>query len=424
MNDKNLHKQAGGEWFINKILEGTSFAGTGTKQELVELEKNLRQLIQVKMYPYKYIEDFLVSQGYHYNDIRQVFNEVTGVAVEDFLESDSAIMETPACVPSYNLGWGPAKSKVDFYFIMPWAIGYSIFSQKDDLEREEIDNFTIIEDARAAIKGLVKEYHQYNKVVDLDLNKPKSDWYDGFSEPRFSSLSEQGTAMLDYLKVSGTLKAPKSALAYVKDGYFNGLIGKEDFTILSAKFIKEADLSEVEKEEVEEKQSDALATLEDDESSKMLQDELKESSPQDFFDNQVDDEGISDLGPIIDSVTEYLRGKEASIAPEFKLLMPSLKYQAVATYESNDSNVNTQDSKPIEFLNSSGVVSVMLEIVNTKMPEGSNTKKGYIVFSIIDGQLQTTGTFKGKDRKLYALDKQGLTKYFDGAEKHADIPLF
>jgi hypothetical protein len=420
-----FNKQAGsGTYMMEKMMEGTAFAGTGTPQELVELEKNLRQLIQVKMYPYNYLEKYLVSQGYQQSDIRNVFKQITGVPVEDFLSDNANMMSTPAAIPSYNMGWGEAKgSKFDYLFIMPWVAGYSIFGQKGDFHREEIGNYPLLADAREDIMGKVKEYHQHDKVVNLDLDKPKENHFSGFSEPKFSTLSADGRSVEEYITMSGTDKNPLVASAYVKDAYFNGLISKPDFVILSARYIKAAD----DKEKADEDKAaakDDVKALADKEDATLLDDVIKEDSPQAFFDSQVGKQDAHNLTPFLDSIGEYLAAKSAEIAPEYMFSLKSFKYQAVEKFEAHEKNVNTSDSRPIEMLNSSGVIAVMLNIGSAKQSKDAAKKFAYMVFSVIDGALQTTGTFKGTDGKVYALSKEGVAKYFGGSDEKQDIKLF
>ena len=97
--NKELHTFASGSFLITKMLEGTPFAGTGTKQELVELEKNLRQLLQLRMYPYPYIEKYMVSQGYRENDIRNIFREITGLKASDLAAESQQLMTVPGMIP-------------------------------------------------------------------------------------------------------------------------------------------------------------------------------------------------------------------------------------------------------------------------------------------------------------------------------------
>ena len=422
---KNLSREAGsGTFEMAKMLEGTAFAGTGTPQEQVELEKNLRQLIQVKMYPYSYLESYLMGQGYQQSDIRQIFKEITGVSIEEFLKDDINVLATPAAIPSYNMGWGESRNKkFDYYFIMPWVSGYSIFGQKGDFHREEISNHSIIEDAREELKGMVKKYRQYDKTVDLDMEKPKEDWFSSFSDKKFSNISEQGRAVADYLTMSGSDKDPKRASAYVKDAYFNGLIQKEDFTILSARYIKAAE----EKDKAEEDKSaakDDVKALVDKEESALLDDVIKEDSPQAFFDSQVGKQKVDHLTPFLDSIGEYLQAKSAEVAPDYEFSLKSFKYQSVDKFEGHEKNVNSPSSRPIEFLNSSGVIAVMLNVSSAKVSKDTAKKFAYMVFSVIDGALQTTGTFKGVDGKVYALSHEGMEKYFGDDEQNQDMKLF
>jgi hypothetical protein len=422
---ETLKKQAGGAYPITKYLEGTPFAGTGTPQEIVELEKNMRQLLQVKMYPYSYIENYMMSQGYLQSDIRQVFKEITGVSVQEFHGEDANIMTVPAAIPSYNLGWGEAKAKkFDFYFIMPWVAGYAIFGQKGDFHREEVSSHHIIEDAREELKGLVKEYRQYDKVVDLGMEKPKEDWFSGFSEAKHknAALSADGLSIDEYITMSGTHLDPKRASAYVKDAYFNGLLNQADFAILSAKYITAAE----EKDKADEEKAAAgedVKALVDKEETAVLDDVIKEDSPQAFFDGQVGKQRVDNLTPFMESIGEYLAAKSAEVAPDYNFAMKSFKYQAVDPFQSQEKNVTTA-TRPIEFLNSSGVIAVMLNVGSAKMAKELNKKFAYMVFSVIDGKLQTTGTFKGTDGKVYALSREGMEKYFGDEEQKNEMKLF
>jgi hypothetical protein len=421
-----FNKRAGGSgsYMMEKMMEGTAFAGTGTPQELVELEKNLRQLIQVKMYPYSYLEKYLVSQGYQQSDIRNVFKTITGVPVEDFLSDNSNMMSTPAAIPSYNMGWGEAKgSKFDYLFIMPWVAGYSIFGQKGDFHREEISNHPVLAEAREEIMGKVKEYHQHDNVVNLDMDKPKENHFSGFSEPKFSALSAEGRSVEEYMAMLGTDKNPIAASAYVKDAYFNGLISKPDFVILSARYIKAAE----EKEKAAEDKASAkddVKTLADKADAALLDDVIKEDSPQAFFDAEVGKDKVDNLTPFLESIGEYLAAKSAEVAPQYIFSLKSFKYQAVDKFEAHEKNVNTSSSKPVEMLNSSGVIAIMLNVGSAKLSKDAAKKFAYMVFSVIDGALQTTGTFKGTDGKVYALSKEGMEKYFGDAEDKNDIKIF
>lgn len=421
---ERFQRIASGEYFITKYMEGTPFAGTGTPQELVELEKNLRQLIQVKMYPYSYLEKYLVGQGYQQSDIRHTFKTITGVPVEDFLADNANMMSTPACIPSYNMGWGEAKgAKFDYMFIMPWVAGYSIFGQKGDFHREEIGNYPELSEAREELQGKVKEYHQHDKVVNLDMDKPKENHFTGFSEPRFSNLSAEGRSVQEYLAMSGTDKDPKTAGTYVKDAYFNSLITKSDFVTLSSIYIAAAE----EKEKAEEGKKDAkedVDKLTEREEGTLLADVVKEDSPQAFFDNQSNKPKVDNLTPFLESIGEYLAAKTAEVAPDYEFSLKSFKYQTVDKFEAHEKNVSTSNSSPVEFLNSSGVIAIMLNVSSAKMSKDSNKRFAYMVFSVIDGALQTTGTFKGVDGKVYSLSKEGMEKYFGDAEAKKDVKLF
>ncbi len=397
----NRQAAGSGTWFMSQMMAGVAFAGTGTKQEITELENNLRQLLQSKMFPYSYIEDYLMGCNYRQDMIRKLFTQITGLSPHDFLRDDAEILTVPAAIPSYNLGWGVSKAKkFDFYFIMPWVSGYSIFAQKGELDRSEIKNFLVLEDAREELKQLVKEYRQHDKVVDLDVKKETD--CSSFSEPRRAALSTEGKSIDDYLSVVSAGVRTEQANAYIKDAYFNGLISADDFQILSNRYLKAAE-------------ANALQDAEDRLAASTVSAEIKESSPQAYFENQTSDTEVTNVTPLLDKIHDYLAKKSAAVSPDFKFSLVSFKYKSVDKYESNEKNVSTSTSRPLEFLSSTGVVSVVLLFTSAELPADGEGRYGLMVFSILDGDLQTTGNFKGSDGKLYALDREGVSKYFADA---------
>ena len=425
--NKELHSFASGSFLITKMLEGTPFAGTGTKQELVELEKNLRQLLQLRMYPYSYIEKYLVSQGYRDSDIRNIFQEITGLKASDIAAENQQLMTVPGMIPQENLGWGEAKgNEYEFLFVMPWLVGYAVFGQKCECEREEVQRFDILEDAREYVKKHVKEYKQFDQVIDVKLNKPKADWFSSFTEPKFSSLSEQGIAVLDFVRYVGGGVPTKKNAQYIKDAYFNGLLSKDDFTILASKFITAEAEDEAAESGKEEKLEKELSDLEKSEAMSPIDDEIKEDSPNAFFDNQSKADGIASLSPMTAGVEQFLISKSKELSPDFSMAMRSFKFISMSKIPDLDKNVTTSTSRPDEMLQNTGVTAVILNIQNNKLQGSDGTKPAMMVFSLRNGKLHTNGVFKGVGGGVYAMTKEGMHKYFADmglSENEAEAPM-
>lgn len=390
---EDMKKYAAGEWLIEKMMEGTYFAGTGTKQELIELEKNLRHLLQLKMYPYLYIENYLMQQGYSQKDIRRIFYEITGVKATDFLAEDAMVKDVPDEIPSINLGWGESKSKkYDYLFIMPWLYGFSIFGQKGDLEREIIKSFDILEDAREELKKMVKEYRQFNRVPELKPHKVTEDWASSFSEPKYSSLSEAGKSIADFIKLAKGSLGTEESIKYIKSAYYDRTITKDDLAILLK-------IAENEKEE------ETSVDIED----VNMQQELKENTPNSFYEHQI--EKKQNVSHYIEQIENYLDEKNKEISPTYKLYLKSFKYIETNPVYSDPPNVEGP-SKTYEPLKSEGSIAVVLDVKNTNLPEGNNIKPVLIVFSIVDGKLETSGIIKDINENKNSLTREGLDNLF------------
>ena len=422
----NLNKEASGAWLIQKMLEGIQYAGTNTKQELVELEKNLSQLLQLRMYPFSYIEKYLMSQGYPQHEIRNAYRKITGIAIEKELEEDYLVMTVPGSIPQINMGWGPAKgTEYEYIFAMPWLVGYAVFGQKGDTDRCEIQRFDLLEDARDYVRKHVKEYHQFDKVLEPSEKKHKGGEFNAFSEPKFAKLSEQGMAVYDYVKYVGGGKADKRNSKYIKDAYFNGLLSKEDFTILASKFVvSDVDSPESQGPAVDD-QEKALADLEAVESEIPVEEELKENSPDDFLMSQTREDGVQDLNSMTSGITKYLEAKVRELQPEYSLTLKSLKYIPLAQIRDLEQNVTTHNSRPDEPLSSTGVMAVLLNLQSAKLRGPENAKTVMMTFSLQRGEIKTRGVFKDSRGVIYEMGKSGIEKYFSeigmGGSENDDI---
>jgi hypothetical protein len=172
-----------------------------------------------------------------------------------------------------------------------------------------------------------------------------------------------------------------------------------------------------------------LADLEKSEAMSPIDDEIKEDSPNAFFDNQSKADGVADLSPMTAGVEKFLVQKSKELQPDFAISMKSFKFISMSKIPDMEKNVTTSTSRPDEMLQSTGVTAVVLNVKNAKVQGAEGTKPVMMVFSLRNGKLHTNGVFKGIGGGVYAMSKEGMHKYFvdmgvtaDGAE--APMNLF
>lgn len=390
-----MHKQAAGEWSIAKHLDGTSYAGTRTKEELKELEINLMNLLSLRLYPYSYIEKTLISKGYDLTDIRRAFEHITGISANSYLEGllYKNIYEVPHTIPTYNLGWGVSKNKnYDYIFVMPYVYGYAIFGQKGEFQREIIKMFSSkeLKTALTELKKLVKEVNSLNEVYEGKL-KDKNPTPDltMFSEPKYASLSEECKAIVDYLKTSNV--SPKKAIEFIKESYYTGSISNTDYVALKTFFTKKA------------KEDDPLE-------STNIKKEISEVSANEYFENELEGEDESmNLMEGLEEIKKYLSEKQSQIS-NYTFDIYSFKYKTLKDIKTLQPNIESEDLKAIETLKSKGYIAIILAIKSKKTDE---TKYGLFLFTLVNGDLHTSGSFKGTDNKVYSFTEEGLDTYFE-----------
>lgn len=153
-------------WEILRYMQGLYYAGTGSKQEILELEKQLRELV-AKGLPYSYIEDYLIRMGYQLKTIKTVFRALTGVDAAVY-GNGMKVLDTPGCLPGINSGWGKAKGKdYDYYFIMPWNFAFAVFGQKGDMVRNELEQFNTLREARDFLEKKVATAYYYDPPLEI-----------------------------------------------------------------------------------------------------------------------------------------------------------------------------------------------------------------------------------------------------------------
>jgi hypothetical protein len=415
---KIMQKKQAGLWDITRQLADVSYSGTGTKAELVELEENMRDLLEQKVYGYKFIEGFLISIGYNLNKIRQTFKRLTGIDPQVYMDTQP-YLDTPGSIPGINYGWGEAKGKeYDYLFIMPYNLGFSTFGQKGDLERVEVKYFATLEEAQDYTKKKVKEFFVHDPVVNIKkLEKPderrmSENWPIG---TKTSSLNHLFTYMD---KFSETMSLTEKQ-ALLENALEHGNLTEEDFhraamhygIIKTAKpdIVKTTDTGEVDvKNIIKEDLSEAKDKLVD---TKTLDEELEEITPQTYFDKNKRDVQDTVVPEAVTAIQVFFDELNQSLA-DFEVNVFSFKYMKQLTTDKIEKTVGVGNKPVEEHFSSSGNISVILDVKDKALPEGKNIKQGLSVFSIVGNDVHSSGTFKGEDGKIYGMNQAGMEEFF------------
>jgi hypothetical protein len=406
-----------GIWDLTRQMEGITYSGTGTKQEMIELEENMRSLIKEGIYPYRYIENYLISIGYNLNKIRKVFKKLTGMDPETYLDTQS-YLDTPSTIPGISYGWGQSKDKkYDYYFIMPYNLGYEIFGQKGDLQRDEVAYFASLNEARESLQKKVKEVKYFDKVLTLkDLPEYT---YPELSEPLpIGTKTASYQKLLKHLDLVGVSMQPFEKLALLKEELMKGNINKREFKELLkvAGFNKmaEPDIKSIDEkgdEDAKEKTKEEILELTKKVKEVPFEEEVGATTPQEFFDEQTENVFETSTAKVTDEILKYLAEVNTNLY-KYSISMKSFKYMSRQVSEKIEKTPTITGQHPEEYFTSSGVVAVVINIKAKELPEGENVKQGLVVFSIIDGDVVSSGTFKGRDNEEYALSEEGFENYF------------
>jgi hypothetical protein len=410
-------KRQAGIYDITRQLSNIQYSGSGLKQELVELENNMRELLSDGTYGYKYIEGFLISIGYNLNKIRQTFKRLTGIEPQVYLDAQP-VLDTPGTIPGVNYGWGKSKDKkFDYYFVMPYKVGYSVFGQKGDLVREEISYVASLDEARDALKKKVADIQIYDEIVSIEKLAPKNNQYLSENFP-FGTKTAEYEAIEKYFTIAGQNMQLLEKKAILEDALSTGKISEVEFRHLAEQSgiirFAEPDIEKTNKEgdpDVARMTTKEVMEEEDKIDKNPIQEELDEQTHMQFFEKNKDKKTGGDVTESMRFIMEYLENVNEQLA-QFTVNYRSLKYIAKDVLDRIEKTPRVGDDKAEEVLSSSGTVSVLLDIIDKTLPPEKNKKQGLLIFSIIGGEVLVNDVFKGEDNKPYALNETGFEKYF------------
>lgn len=391
-SDKHITKEAStGQWQTYRTLEGDPFAGTGTKAELVELERRMREIIATGLYPYMTMENQLISHGYGQEKIRCLFKKLTGLTPEEF-QNPQGYIESPPEIPRLSVAWGLSKKKDAIaYFIQPWNFGYAIFCQKDDRTRDIIAEFDSRGEALDKLAKYTKEVVTYNKPMDLKLTDPD---LRSLGEPKpIGTKTAAAKQILDHFDMIGRSMQHSEKLSIIKNAFQTGSIPEEDYiTLLKLSGVKMA------AEQVDEKEH----------SAEMDKPVDVAETPDDFL-NSVSEDKRLEIGSVFNEIESFIAevNKDSN---DSQINIKGIRYLRKDLPVSN-SNISTASQTVNDVFNTNGIISVILECQQLDKPVNTPAKFGVAVFSVVGDSLVTSGQFKGENDKLYSLNGDGVLEY-------------
>jgi len=416
--DERQFKRTGEKYDIVRSLEDHVYAGTGTKAELIELECNLMFLLNEKKYGWNYIANYLRNLGYQDNIVRITFRKLTGVDPSIY-HDPQPFLDTPSTIPGISYGWGKAKDKkYDYYFIMPYNLGYQVFGQKGDLQRDEVVYFLALTASREYLEKHTHEAFWWDKIEKYKINEKKLDKQE-LSEPLPIGTK---TAKYQFLKSEfdkmGEMTTYTERRAMIKIAMDKKELPAEEGLELLAKYgfnkYANPDVESLTDQGDANKKNELIEDLEneaDEMMNKPLEEELNEVTPDSFFQPYRDDASSKDLHLFIKEVMDYLDALNAD-TKDYKVNMQSFKYVKKSSSSRLEENIITPNSNIEEMFLTGATIAVIMTITDNSLSAENNTKMGMTIFTVVNGSVITTGTFKGVDDKVYSLSEEGMEKYF------------
>jgi hypothetical protein len=189
--EETKRKASARDWNISHQYADVFYAGTNTRPERIELERNLKRMINEGRFSYKFMEGYLISLGYQRDEIVRAFKHLTGIHPYDLL-NPGKFLSTPPTIPGISMGWGVAKDKTyDFYFINPYNWGFALFGQKGDTQRDVVEMYITSDKAIAGLKDHVKEAMLFDEPLTKDVMKDFKD-----EGPELSTLDSNPSILL------------------------------------------------------------------------------------------------------------------------------------------------------------------------------------------------------------------------------------
>jgi len=388
-----------GNMEMTRALYDVRFVRSGTPEELLEVEKHLRMMIDQGL-AYRFMERFLMTMGYLPHTIRRAFKNLTGVRPEDVVNYENYFM-SPGCIPTFNMGWGKAKGKdKGFFFIMPMTDYYGIFHQVDDRTRVEVSRHPELQDAIEACRKLVVRLERWDPPVK-DVKRPDVVPSEMYRQPQlYMSASAIQLAELFQTTYSKPLR-----VGLITTAFRSGAITDTERRYLLSIYA-DGDVLETEKKEqgVEEQRK-----AEKDAMKKLTPGE--EKTPDESLGEVVEEDRQFELTPSdVDKFAREFFEKLQQSFPEFRFTHRESKYSVKRPLGKK----NMSDERDV--LNAIGQLEVYFYVFDTTVPvvKGQNPKVAGTVFTRgADQKTIPPEHFKSQDGQEYAFDEGGLLALFE-----------
>ena len=398
--------------YYGNIQGRPAYKSPAYQKHVDELRGNLMMMMGNRM-SYRSIEDYLVTVGYTIDDIRQVFQSLTGVdPVKLEYARQADVNNTPATIPWYSLAWGWAKKKgAQAYFVNPSSLGsetglFTVYCQVDDMTRIEVGNFILANEAIAHLAGLVKRVHRYDMPIQDEVEFALADFKDEPEKPEYR-------VMANYfwdLQRKGNLDI-EAAEKSVKSAVYSGSLSPEEGKMMLELHVYAAP-PDVKPQQME--ISDTMPQVDQSsvgyqQKSTDVMDEVGQNTPQDFF-REVLPERLDAVVPAhMKDVMAYISHRQKDMT-EFDIGLHSLRY---TKHESMHSLVETSPESGRPSGPPNATVAIVLTIKDRTLPEGDNGKFALAVFFVNpDGDIGTSDSLKGEDDVIYGFSEDGLRQYF------------
>lgn len=382
-----------------KTLQGIYYAGTGLPEEMLEIEKHIRELIDAG-YTYMFIERLLMSYGYQYKMVRHMFELLTGMCATDAV--NYKWQYSPGNIPGLTLGWGIAKNGKSAYFIMPIGNWYCIFHQIDDQHREEESKHLLLTEAVEALGKLVKKVERWDPPIKED-KKSKIDKTQLYKQPwLFMNASMR--------KLDGHLRTVQSEpdrATIIKQAYVSGEINDVQRKALMFRYADEDVAAEVAKEVVD--------TASDKVKSKPLAQEFAPQTPSDKFHevsvSQMQEAPVDIVSQIMGQIHEINSNLQG-----YDILFKELNLKLLTPAGTASADIDEKD-----IMNASAQATVLVLV---KDKSSGDIKWGGMLFDAIKGDVSSDGTIydvTDPQNKNYAPTDETLNAMFKKGPKGAPL---
>lgn len=391
-------RKTSGLWEITHGQHGATFAGSDSVCEMPELIWQIQDHI-ANGEEYLFIEEQLSKLGYQRHWIREAFLKETGIdPVQAYLDMDNFSIP-PGMVPRYNYGWGESKTaKYDFIFILPVPYARMGVVGQKGAEREELDTFRTVLEAREELKKHVKEVRHVTPESAAMTQFMVHPLY------RSANLSIVGQELLEQVNF---LKDAELSEALLNDALAADRISEDDYESLRV-FADEAAAPIVDPTEQEE--GEEFATFREEKKSLSVNDVLEKTKlpEEDFRDRLQTRHSIN-----IPAITQESFDVFKQMTGEIQGYQFTITSQDVDMHDVNES---TADVNPLD----AGSVSFIATV------QENSTQQEYLILTVMmvrNGQLSYSGLFKGENDQEYGLSSPGIIEFFNDMSGEIDRSL-